>query len=129
MNEIMRLSGAVERDTAIDVWLNSPPEDLRSIARQWFAQMRERGEDVRELMHDGCPVACVHDAPFGYVNTFKSHVNVGFFNGAVLRDPAGLLEGTGKRMRHVKLKPGFVIDSSSLTALIHASYLDMKVQA
>jgi hypothetical protein len=125
----MRLSGAVERDTAIDVWLNSPPEDLRSIARQWFAQMRERGEDVRELMHDGCPVACVHDAPFGYVNTFKSHVNVGFFNGAVLRDPAGLLEGTGKRMRHVKLKPGFVIDSSSLKALIHASYLDMKVRA
>jgi hypothetical protein len=124
MSAILRLSGAVERDPDIDVWLNSPPDDLRSIARKWFAQMRERGDDVRELMHDGCPVACVRDAPFGYVNTFRSHVNVGFFNGAVLRDPAGLLEGTGKRMRHVKLKPGFEIDSSSLTALIHAAYLN-----
>jgi hypothetical protein len=129
MNAILRLSGAVERDPTIDVWLNSPPDDLRSIARKWFAQMRVRGDDVRELMHDGCPVACVHDAPFGYVNTFRSHVNVGFFNGAVLSDPASLLEGTGKRMRHVKLKPGFEIDSSSLTALIHAAYLDMKVRA
>ncbi len=128
MSAILRLSGAVERDPAIDVWLNSPPDDLRSIARKWFAQMRVRGDDVRELIHDGCPVACVHDAPFGYVNTFRSHVNVGFFNGAVLRDPASLLEGTGKRMRHVKLKPGFEIDSSSLLALIHAAYLDMKVR-
>ena len=129
MNAILRLSGAVERDPAIDVWLNSPPDDLRSIARMWFTQMRVRGDDVRELMHDGCPVACIHDAPFGYVNTFRSHVNVGFFNGAVLTDPASLLEGTGKRMRHVKLKPGFEIDSSSLTALINAAYLDMKVRA
>jgi hypothetical protein len=124
-----RSQRALERDPAIDVWLNSPLDDLRSIARKWFAQMRVRGDDVRELMHDGCPVACVHDAPFGYVNTFRSHVNVGFFNGAVLRDPASLLKGTGKRMRHVKLKPSFEIDSSSLTALIHAAYLDMKVRA
>ena len=95
---------------------------------KWFRADRECGDDVRELMHDGCPVACVNDAAFGYVNTFRSHVNVGFFNGAALRDPSGLLEGTGKRMRHVKLKPGFDIDSSSLTALIDDAYLDMKMR-
>jgi len=129
MNAILRLTGAVERDPAIDVWLNSPPDDLRSIARHWFAQMRVLGDDVRELMHDGCPVACVHDAPFGYVNTFRSHANVGFFNGAFLRDPANLLEGTGKRMRHVKLKPGFEIDFSALADLIYESYMDMKIRS
>ena len=128
MDAILRLSGAVERDPAIEVWLNSKPDELRSIARKWFALMRECGDDVRELMHDGCPVACVNDAAFGYVNTFRLHVNVGFFNGAALKDPSGLLEGTGKRMRHVKLKPGFYIDSSALTALIDEAYLDMKVQ-
>jgi hypothetical protein len=128
MNAILRLSGCLEHDPAIDVWLNSPPDELRSIAREWFAQMRECGDDVLELMHDGCPVACVEDAPFGYVNTFTSHVNVGFFNGAWLKDPARLLEGTGKRMRHVKLKPGIEIDSSALWALIRASYLDMKTR-
>jgi hypothetical protein len=128
-NAILRLSGTLERDPAIDAWLNSPPDELRSIARKWFAQMRALGDDVRELMHDGCPAACVDDAPFGYVNTFRSHVNVGFYNGAFLRDPASLLEGTGKRMRHVKLKPGVEIDSSALADLIHAAYLDMKARA
>ena len=129
MNAILRLSGSVAHDPAIDAWLNSRPDDLGSIAREWFERMRVLGDDVRELMHDGCPVACVYDAPFGYVNTFRSHVNVGFFNGAILGDPARLLEGTGKRMRHVKLKPGLEIDSFSLAALIQASYLDMKARA
>lgn len=129
MNQIMRFSGAVERDPVIDIWLTSKPDELRSIARRWFAQMRECGDDVQELMHDECPVACVNDAAFGYVNVFRLHVNVGFFNGAFLSDPEGLLEGTGKRMRHVKLKPGIATDSSALTALIQAAYLDMKVRA
>jgi hypothetical protein len=128
MNEILRFSGAVERDLAIDVWLNKQPDKLHSIAHEWFARMRECGDDVRELMHDGCPVACVEDAPFGYVNVFKAHVNVGFFHGNALQDPAGLLEGNGKRMRHVKLKLGYEVDSSALGALIVAAYLDIKTR-
>lgn len=129
MDALFRISGTLSHDPAIDLWLDSPPEDLRAIAREWFAVMRAMGEDVREAMHDGCPVACVGDAPFGYVNTFKAHVNVGFYNGASLDDPAGLLEGSGKRMRHVKLKPSVRVDAASLTALIRAAYLDMKARA
>ena len=125
---LLRFPEAIEHDPDIDVWLNSEPYELRSIARKWFALMRQCGKNVRELMHDGCPTACIGDAAFGYVNTFRSHVNVGFFNGAALKDPARLLEGTGKRMRHVKLKPGIEIDGSALTALIRAAYGDMKVR-
>ena len=124
-NDILRLSGAVKRDPAVDVWLKDDPIELRSIAQKWFVRMRECGDDVQELMHDGCPVACVEDAPFGYVNSFKSHVNVGFFYGAVLEDPAGLLEGNGKRMRHVKLKPGPELTTAALRDLIDAAYLDI----
>ena len=105
MTDIFRLNGASRRDPAIDRWLKRQPDELHFIASRWFTRMRECGADVVELMHDGCPVACVEDAPFGYVNIFTAHVNVGFFNGAGLDDPAGLLVGTGKRMRHVKLKP------------------------
>ena len=83
--------------------------------------MRECGDDVRELVHDGYPVACVEDVRFGYVNVFKAHVNVGFFFGAQLRDPRGLLEGSGKRMLHVKVKPGEELDSTALSALIDAA--------
>lgn len=90
--------------------------------------MRECGDDVREVMHDGCPVSCVEDAPFGYVNAFKSHVNVGFFRGATLKDPAGLLEGSGKRMRHVKLRPDRQVDAAALSNLIHAAYVDIKTR-
>ena len=126
--EIFRLSAGSKRDPAVDRWLNGDPVDLRSLAQQWFEQMRRCGDDVRELMHDGCPVACVEDAPFGYVNTFKSHVNVGFFYGAMLEDPAGLLEGSGKRMRHVKLQPDVDVDAIALRDLIDAAYADIKVR-
>src|SRR5450631_3255843 len=127
-NDILRLSGGVKWDTAVDIWLSDGPIELRSIAKKWFARMRQCGDDVRELMHDGCPVACVEDAPFGYVNSFKSHVNVGFFYGAMLADPAGLLEGSGKRMRHVKLKPGPELNSTPLLDLIDAAYLDIRAR-
>jgi hypothetical protein len=63
----------------------------------------------------------VHDVPFGYVNVFKAHVNIGFFLGAELQDPAGLLEGTGKRMRHVKVTPGAALDRRALGALIQSA--------
>ena len=126
--EIFRISGAVKRDPAVDRWLTDEPTELRSIARHWFARMRLCGDDVRELMHDGCPVGCVEDAPFGYVNAFKNHVNVGFFHGAALDDPAGLLQGSGKRMRHVKLKPGGEVDAAALDDLIGAAYVDIKVR-
>jgi len=128
MNCMLRFSGAVERDPAIDLWMNDRAGKLGSIARQWFKVMRECGDDVRELMHDGCPVACVGDAPFGYVNAFKDHVNVGFFHGTDLPDPVGLLEGSGKRMRHVKLKPGALTNSAALSRLIDEAYSDIKAR-
>ena len=127
-NDVLRLSGSVQRDPAVDIWFTDGPLELRSIEQKWFAHMRQCGEDVRELMHDGCPVACVADAPFGYVNSFKSHVNVGFFHGAALEDPAGLLEGSGKRMRHVKLRPGTELNSAALQDLIDAAYLDIRAR-
>jgi hypothetical protein len=126
MNRILRLTGAVKRDPAIDRWLRGLRDELRPLAAEWFARMRQCGADVRELMHDGCPVACVDDAPFGYVNAFRDHVKVGFFQGAGLGDPAGLLEGSGKRMRHVKLKPGRPLDPGALGDLIAAAYSDMR---
>jgi len=125
---LFRLSGAVKRDAAVDKWLTDESIELRSLAKTWFAKMRRCGKDVRELIHDGCPVACVQDAPFGYVNTFKNHVNVGFFQGAALEDPAGLLEGNGKRMRHVKLIPERDTNTAALENLIDTAYADIKAR-
>lgn len=126
MNGLLRFSGAARQDPAIDTWLDEQVPELGAIARTWFVRMRECGRDARELMHDGCPVACVGDAPFGYVNVFRAHVNVGFFHGAELPDPMRLLEGNGKRMRHVKAKPGAAPDVAALSALIDAAYADIR---
>ncbi len=122
----MRFPSAVRRDPAVDAWIRSRPPELAPIVRTWFDLMRKCGEDVRELMHDGCPVACVQDAAFGYVSAFTAHVNVGFFRGASLDDPADLLEGSGKRMRHVKLRPGVDTDAAALERLIEDAYADMQ---
>ncbi len=106
--------------------MNEHSGELGDIARHWFDVIRDCGDDVRELLHDGHPTACVADAAFAYVNAFKAHVNVGFFRGAELADPVGLLEGTGKYMRHVKLRPDVDIDATALTGLIESAYTDMK---
>jgi len=108
--------------------MNDGPVELRALARRWFAKIRQCGDDVRERLHDGRPTACVADAPFAYVDAFKAHVNVGFFRGARLPDPDGLLEGTGKSMRHVKLRLGFTTDDAALNELVRAAYMDIKKQ-
>jgi hypothetical protein len=124
--ELFRLNGGAERDPAIDAWMRAHKGELGAIAQEWFEVMRNCGDEVRELMHDGCPNACLGDAAFAYVNVFTSHVNVGFFQGAALPDPAHLLQSTGKFMRHVKLKPGTAIDAAALRTLIEAAYSDIK---
>ena len=101
---------------------------MGAIAHQWFEVMRKCGDEVRELLHDGCPVACLGDAPFGYVNVFTSHVNVGLFHGAALPDPAHLLQGTGKFMRHVKLRAGTAANAAALRTLINTAYSDIKAR-
>jgi hypothetical protein len=121
------LPAAVQRDPSVDAWF-AMADELRAMALPWFERMRKCGADVRELLHDGHPTACVGDAAFGYVNAFSAHVNVGFFHGAALNDPAGLLEGTGKRMRHVKLRRGEPVNAAALNELIAAAYRDIRLR-
>jgi hypothetical protein len=125
---LLRFNGALERDPAIDTWMQNHSGELAVIARHWFEAMRKCGDEVRELMHDGCPVACLGDVPFAYVNIFTSHVNVGFFHGAALPDPTHLLQGAGKSMRHAKLTPGKATSIAALTKLIESAYADIKTR-
>ena len=126
--DILRFNGAVEHDPAIDAWMKQHTGELGSIAHRWFEVMRKCGDEVRELLHDGCPTACLGDVPFAYVNVFHQHVNVGFFQGASLPDPTHLLQGTGKFMRHVKLKPETPSNAAALSRLIDLAYADIKAR-
>ena len=126
MSQLLRFPGSVRRDPAVDAWLHEHRGELGTIAQRWFEVLRGCGDDVRELLHDGHPTACVGDAAFAYVNAFTAHVNVGFFRGAEIPDPRRLLGGTGKFMRHVKLRPGSDVDAMALMTLIETAYADMK---
>jgi hypothetical protein len=125
---VMRFPDAVRRDPHVDAWFAAARDEMRRFALPWFERMRACGPDVRELLHDGHPTACVDDAAFCYVDAFTAHVNVGFFQGASLADPAGLLEGCGKRMRHVKLRWAEPVNGAALGALIEAAYRDMRAR-
>jgi hypothetical protein len=127
-DDILRFPSALKHHPDIDTWLRAQRHDLRPFVETWFTRMRRCGDDVRELMHDGCPTACVGDAAFGYVAAYRDHVNVGFFFGALLEDPARLLEGTGKRGRHVRLRPGHEVDAAALGQLIAAAYADIQAR-
>lgn len=125
MDDLLRYNGAVRRDPRIEAWF-AVADPHRLMVRTWFERMRDCGAGVRELLHDGCPVACVDDAPFAYVNAFKAHASVGFYYGAMLHDSAQLLEGKGKRMRHVKLRPGEALNAGVLADLIATAYDDIR---
>ncbi|MDA1076785.1 MAG: DUF1801 domain-containing protein [Proteobacteria bacterium] len=126
VNQLFRFPEAVRKDPAVTQWMAEHSNDLGLIAQYWFEVIRSCGVDVHELMHDGCPTGCVTDAAFADVNAFTNHTNVGFFRGAELTDEAGLLEGNGKYMRHVKIKRGHEIDEIALRNLIESAYLDMR---
>ena len=126
MTQLLRFPTSVGRDPAIEAWMQARSGWFAVVTRRWFEVMRDCGNDVRELLHDGHPTACVGDAAFGYVNAFRAHVNVGFFRGAEIDDPTAVLEGTGRFMRHVKLRPEHEVDVVTLTTLIETAYTDMK---
>ena len=129
MQRLFLFPTATHRDPTVAAWFDRRPGELGALALHWFDALRACGDDVRELLHDGQPTACVGEAAFAYVDAFKAHVNLGFFHGNDLADPAGLLEGGGKFMRHVKLAPGREVDDAALRRLIAIAYADMQARS
>lgn len=116
-------------DPAVERWISGRPAPLRPLVARWVLALRDLGPDVRELVHDDAATTCVGDAEFAYVAAFTNHVSVGFFNGAALSDPKALLEGTGKRGRHHKVRPGQRVDEAALLTLIAAAHEEAKARS
>jgi hypothetical protein len=126
MRPLFLLGDTQKSDPAVERWLNVAPGDLGVLARQWFEVLSNCGNDVEETLHDYQPTVCVQGAAFAYIDIYKAHINIGFFQGADLPDPQKLLSGTGKYMRHVKVIPEHSINTKAMTALINAAYTDVK---
>lgn len=128
MEKLLRYIGKDIQNIQFENWLSHKPEVLRPIAVKWFSSIKDCGEDVQDIFHDGYPMGCVDHAPFAYINIYKAHVNLGFFYGAFLNDPHLMLEGSGRRMRHIKLKPELEYDVDVIATLIRSSYQDLKTR-
>jgi hypothetical protein len=113
-----------------DRMTNSPTRAERYIARLPAAQ-QEIAVALRELIRKAAP-QLEETVKWGYpcflgsekvcsIMAFKDHVNLAFFRGAELADPHGLLEGTGKGMRHVKFRSVSDIRAKTLAALVKAA--------
>lgn len=63
---------------------------------------------------------------FCYIGAFSAHVNLGFYYGADLPDPLGLMDGTGKKLRHIKLKNMEAADQPAVRDILMASLEERK---
>lgn len=61
-----------------------------------------------------------------YVLPYTSWVNLGFYQGTSLPDPEGLLEGTGARLRHVKIRSPEEADRAAVRDLIAAALAERR---
>lgn len=125
MPPLLRFIGKDLQDITFNDWLMEKPEELQPIAQKWFDVLKNSGQEVEGIFHDNYPIVCVDNAPFAYVNAYSAHVNLGFFYGAELPEPNGLLQGTGKRMRHVKLRPDSDYDEKEILILVEIAYADI----
>ncbi|MBX9731279.1 MAG: DUF1801 domain-containing protein [Sphingomonas sp.] len=114
------------RHAHVDEWLAKHDNEIGKIARILVDRVRSCGDDIRELVHDGRPTLCVEMAAFAYVDAYSRHAAIGFFEGASLPDPEKLLQGQGKRMRHIKLRTLDEVALPSLLMMIDAAYHDMR---
>ncbi len=98
-------------DKTIDSWLAALDPSLRSVAEALRRLILESDPDLSESIKWGNPVYEKH-GKVCYLASSKAYVSLGFFNGAALTDPEGFpkglpkgfIEGTGKKMRHVKVR-------------------------
>jgi hypothetical protein len=84
---------------------------------------------VRQVLNEAAPNAdeaikwaqpvYSSNGPFAYIKAFKNSVNFGFWRGVDLKDPKGLLQGSGDKMRHIKLTSTDDIDAGAFSDFIN----------
>jgi hypothetical protein len=117
---------SVERLGTFDDVVAGQPGELAALTRRLRALIEAVHPDAVEVPRTGEGTVCYGwgerkmSESYAYLAPQGRWVNLGFFRGTDLPDPHGLLEGTGARMRHVKVRPGEV-DLEPLRELLAAA--------
>ena len=123
-----RYRGTLRHDPAIDAYVQSVKSELGAIVARLVALVRSSVPGHDELRVHGMPQFCIGGEPFCYVVGYAKHVNLGFCEGAGLPDPDGLLEGTGKAMRHIKIRPGAEFPGRTLSRMVREAAKRVRVR-
>ncbi len=107
-------------------------EDVESIARRLRALIKSVHPDALEVPRPGKRTITYGIGPrkaseaYVQIALARLHVNLAFLHGASLRDPDGLMEGTGKAIRHVKVRSGADADLPALGRLVKAALAERR---
>src|SRR6266849_1787528 len=105
----------------IDSHLEKKPLAVAEVARRLRGVMKRTVAGTKESVNPWKIPTFESNGPMCFFMVGKSHVTFGFFRGTSLPDPAGLLEGTGKNLRHVKLRGVKDLGRPALKRLILAA--------
>ncbi len=115
-----------------DDLLQMTPENLRPIVSKLKKVILEIDSDACEVVRLGDRAATYGVGPkkmkegYAYILPHKSWVNLGFYQGALLDDKHGLLEGTGKKLRHIKIHSTEQATDSRIKELIKIAFIERK---
>ena len=105
-----------------NMWFANLPDAQREQLVELRRLVMSLGEGVVEEFKWSRPCYSNKTGPFCYLHSTKHHATLGFERGTSLSDPNLLLEGEGKNMRHVKLRPGVSANSEALVSLLRQAY-------
>jgi hypothetical protein len=120
------------------VYGKAAPKAIDAYIQQRNPTLKDVVSAVRRLVRQAVPAAAEAINPWGvpvlelngtlcFLMVGKQHVTLGFAQGTLLSDPARLLEGTGKNIRHVKLKKVEQVNDPHLRSLLlEAAVLNSK---
>lgn len=107
-------------DPAVESYVESAESDIRPILDSLLALVRETLPDAEESVKWGRPVFTL-ERDVCYVAKARAHDSLGFYEGAEIDDPRGLLQGSGKKLRHVKVEVGAPVPEDELRKLLEGA--------
>ena len=108
----------MKRYASFAAYLADQPPKNQTIIKALRRFVKKTAPDLEESVKWGNGCWLRGTGPVSYVYSGEDHVQFGFFNGAALRDPKGLLQGQGKFVRHIKLRKASDLDERAFGALL-----------
>ena len=113
----MKTSG---RDKGKSPYMKDENPELRKVVRALRSFVKGAVPGMKETVNSWGVSTFEKENPFCCYMVGKHHVTFGFHYGTSLEDPEGLLEGTGKNIRHVKLRTAADLERKGLRQLVVA---------